>query len=180
MKKILLTLALASAVCGAQAAPIDSFSAALGESTRPHGENTPDVLRLSVTKDWDTRWFETSTGYLTGYWEFAMGAFKPQDTTAFDVDVVPMFRYQFNVGANWCKPFVELGVGVAYLSEHKVTDDHDLTSHAQFSDRIGAGCGFDAGRQEVGINFHHFSNGGLDRPNPGIDFLLMRYAYHFE
>ncbi|MBB5191496.1 lipid A 3-O-deacylase [Silvimonas terrae] len=178
MKKTLLTILLASAAY-AGAAPFDTFNAAVGETTRPHGENTPNTLRLSVGWDWNVRWLETSVGYVTGYWEFAGGAWRVQDTTAYDVDIVPMFRYQFK-SESWCSPFVEAGVGVAYLTEHKIADDHDLTSHPQFSDRIGGGCRFDGGKQELGINFHHFSNAGLDKPNPGVDFLLVRYGYHFD
>lgn len=180
MKKLrLLSLLVAAASAIAQAAPVDSITFAVGQTTRPTSDLKPNTYRISVTKDWGVDWFDTSVGNLTGYWELAAGKFRPSNSTDYDVDIVPMFRYQFHTSSSWCNPFIEGGVGVAYLTEHKVAEDHDMSSHGQFSDRVGVGCSFDKGHQELGFNFHHFSNAGIDKPNPGIDFMFLRYGYHF-
>ena len=35
-------------------------------------------------------------------------------------------------------------------------------------------------RYDLSLRLQHLSNGGLAHPNPGINFLQMRLAYHFD
>ena len=34
-------------------------------------------------------------------------------------------------------------------------------------------------RYDASVRFQHLSNGGLVQPNPGINFVQLRLAYHF-
>ena len=49
-----------------------------------------------------------------------------------------------------------------------------------FSDNLGLGRTFGArGEQELSLRWQHTSNGGIRKPNPGQDLLLVRYAHAF-
>jgi hypothetical protein len=62
---------------------------------------------------------------------------------------------------------------------HK-SSKHFSTSF-NFQDLIGFGVRYgQARRNEVALSVSHFSNGGIDRPNPGENFLQLRYRRHFE
>ncbi|MET0356790.1 MAG: acyloxyacyl hydrolase [Cellvibrio sp.] len=39
------------------------------------------------------------------------------------------------------------------------------------------GIGYNFGKTEISLNFFHFSNAGLNRPNPGADMLLLRTSF---
>jgi len=45
---------------------------------------------------------------------------------------------------------------------------------------VGVGFNFGEQRQqEVALRLQHFSNAGLHNPNPGENFLEVRYAWRF-
>jgi lipid A 3-O-deacylase len=35
-------------------------------------------------------------------------------------------------------------------------------------------------RYDVGLRLQHLSNGGIRKPNPGIDFVQLRLQYHLR
>lgn len=84
-----------------------------------------------------------------------------------------MLHYQ--LATSGAQPFFEISAGAAYLSETLWETHHDLSSRRLFSDRIGLGCAFED--MEISLNFSHFSNAGLHRPNPGADMLLLRASF---
>ncbi|MDP1996021.1 MAG: acyloxyacyl hydrolase, partial [Gallionella sp.] len=45
---------------------------------------------------------------------------------------------------------------------------------------VGVGARFGDRRQfDLGYRFQHLSNGGIKKPNQGINFNQIRFAYHF-
>ncbi|MFT4810750.1 MAG: lipid A 3-O-deacylase [Paraglaciecola sp.] len=53
-------------------------------------------------------------------------------------------------------------------------------SHYQFEDRLGVTLAFGKQvKQSASIRYMHYSNGGLNDKNPGMDFLNLAYAYKF-
>ena len=56
----------------------------------------------------------------------------------------------------------------------------DLESRFQFEDRLGIVVEFGNQRREsLALRYIHYSNGGLNDENPGLDFLNLGYAYRF-
>ena len=82
--------------------------------------------------------------------------------------------------ARWGRSlYLEGGVGAHVLSDLDVGTGRDFSTRFQFGDHFGAGFRFGADeRFDLGLRFQHLSNGGLRNPNPGINFLLLRFAYH--
>src|SRR5437762_2379563 len=56
-----------------------------------------------------------------------------------------------------------------------------FSTNFQYGDHIGVGARFgERYRYDLSLRLQHLSNGGLAHPNPGINFLQMRLAYHFD
>lgn len=94
------------------------------------------------------------------------------------VGMVPMFRFRPEQGRSpW---FAEAGVGVSAMDQHFVTRDKQFTTSFNFVDVIGVGRSFGAGgAQELGLRLQHVSNAGIRVPNPGQNFLQLRYSSAF-
>lgn len=73
----------------------------------------------------------------------------------------------------------EFGIGVSLVNDTKFAGK-DIGSHYQFEDRLG--LAIDVGKdlkQSIALRYMHYSNGGLNSRNPGVDFLNISYAYEF-
>lgn len=97
-----------------------------------------------------------------------------------DVGITPVWTlYNERFARNLIKPYLEFGIGLHYLSEKEV-GVKTFSTNFQFGDHIGVGVKF--GPREaykVTYQFQHLSNGGLDAPNPGINFHLLSFGYSF-
>jgi lipid A 3-O-deacylase len=75
---------------------------------------------------------------------------------------------------------VDAALGITYLSEDYVTPNKTFGSRWNFTQRLGVGRSFgEQGRHELALSLHHFSNAGIKKPNPGENFLSVRYALKF-
>lgn len=73
----------------------------------------------------------------------------------------------------------EFGIGVSLVEDTRFAGK-DIGSHYQFEDRLGLAIDFGRNNhQSVAIRYMHYSNGGLNSNNPGVDFLNLSYAYSF-
>jgi lipid A 3-O-deacylase len=132
---------------------------------------------------WPWSWRrESHNGELTGmteafisHWN-ARGASGRQSFTQFGV--VPMFRYRGDHGrSDW---FVEAGIGISVMDRLYVTPDKQFSTRWNFVDTAGVGRSFGPERRrELSLRLTHVSNGGIKKPNPGENFLQLRYAVRF-
>ncbi|MEO9946582.1 MAG: acyloxyacyl hydrolase [Paraglaciecola sp.] len=73
----------------------------------------------------------------------------------------------------------EFGIGVSLVNDTRFAGKN-IGSHYQFEDRLGLVTDFGEGlRQSLSLRYMHYSNGGLNTRNPGVDFLNFSYAYKF-
>ncbi|MFC3121516.1 acyloxyacyl hydrolase [Agaribacter flavus] len=73
----------------------------------------------------------------------------------------------------------EFGIGVS-LVENTQFAGKDIGSHYQFEDRLGLALDFGKlNKQSIALRYMHYSNGGLNSKNPGVDFVNISYAYSF-
>ncbi len=162
MKKLVgLAAAVALSLGSVTAVQAAGLSVSVGQT----GDSTM-VYRLGAQFDFNSRWFESSVGHLTGYWDAGYTYWQGDDTaTNHSISFAPVFVYEF-AGQN-VKPYLEAGIGVAAFSSTRL-ESNDLGSSFQFEDRIGAGLRF-AGGREVGIRAIHYSNAGIKQPNDGVE-----------
>lgn len=151
-------------------APAAEITGAVGATSQ--GEMT---YRLGADFAWDTAWFKSSTGRLTGYWDagYTYWAAGDKGSSASSVSFAPVLVYEFE--ADGFKPYIEAGVGVAgFSSTH--AGEQDLGSSFNFEDRIGFGLKFGAG-QKLGLRAIHYSNAGIKEPNDGIESFSVLYSH---
>lgn len=175
MKKFLF-LALATL-------PLTSF-AIDGVSVEAGNGNSADMYRAGVQWNWEQKWFDNGAWQLGGYWEASAGAWRGkssigQNQNIVDIGFTPVFRLtqKDNSGLS---PYVEGAIGVHLISPAWIYANRKFGSAFQFGDHVGAGVTFgQKAEYDLGMRFQHLSNGGIKKPNQGINFTQVRFAYHF-
>jgi len=85
-------------------------------------------------------------------------------------------RYDVNAAAIWRKnyssSYLEAGFGPYILSRSINNPTTSLPSELQFGSHVGAGLLLSGGLT-IGVAFQHISNGGIEQPNGGIDFVQV-------
>lgn len=144
--------------------------------------NGADMARIAVQSDWGRQWFRGANWHLGGYWDFGLGRWHRGGTRAGENDditeigVTPVLRLQRNDRRG---PYAEAGIGAHFLSRTSLGDRRFSTAF-QFGDHIGVGYRFGAkGAYDLSYRYQHMSNGGIKRPNSGINFSQIRLQYHF-
>lgn len=168
MRKLLCLAAIAAVTLGQS---FTTLAADVSFSLGQTGESTM-VYRLGLQSNWDVSWWQTNVGRVTGYWDGAYSYWDGDETSSsHSLSFAPVFVYEF--AGESVKPYIELGVGVAAFSSTEV-ENNELGSSFQFEDRIGVGLRF-AGGHEVGVRAIHYSNGGLQTPNDGVESYSLHY-----
>ena len=135
------------------------------------GESTM-VYRLSLQSAWDARWYETSVGHITGYWDTGLTHWAgDKEASNNSFSFAPVFRYEFS--GESVTPFIDAGIGVAVFQRTEV-EGNKLGSAFNFEYRLGAGLKF-ANGQEVAVRVIHYSNAGIKEPNDGIEAYSLNY-----
>jgi lipid A 3-O-deacylase len=95
------------------------------------------------------------------------------------VVVLPSLRMRLARGTSpW---FLEIGVGASWMDRRFITPDKEFSTQWNFYDVLGVGHTFGGvdGKHELGARWVHVSNAGIKKPNPGQDFLQLRYVARF-
>ncbi len=130
---------------------------------------------------WASRW-NVLGGQVGGYWEGYASVWRargfPDHQHYLQVALVPMVRYRFDQGQSpW---FVEGGIGISFMESIYRTPHKTFSTTFQFSDNIAVGRSFGEGnRSDISLRIQHISNASIKRPNPGENFLQIRYATGF-
>lgn len=147
-----------------QAGIAENARAATGGATWDWGEHTiltvPLVLQGEVS---------------LGGWRTQAEAGRPAEWFT-DLGVTPVLRYRF-AGS---RLFVEAGIGLHFITPRYENGDRRFSTRWNFGDHVAIGGRFgERDRHELALRVQHYSNGGVRKPNPGEDFLQLRYLYHF-
>lgn len=91
---------------------------------------------------------------------------------------IATWRYRFDRGGSpW---FVEGGLGGTLMNHVYRTPDRSFSTAFQFTEVLGLGRSFgERGEHELSVRLQHVSNGGIRKPNPGANFVRLRYLYRF-
>jgi hypothetical protein len=134
--------------------------------------------------DWDAKW-AIGAGELTGYFEGTVSQWSysrrddSRNATLGQFGLIPVFRYMPDHGkSGW---FVEGGVGATVTTNVYETQRKRFSTSFNFGDHVGLGLDFGTKRQhELLLRIEHFSNGSIKEPNPGENFMEIRYVYRFQ
>jgi len=142
-----------------------------------------DALSAGLSWDWNERWM-LGPGLLTAYvetwisnWRYDVGGGNRRNLT--QVGLTPALRWRLDDGASpW---FFDAGVGLTFSSVIYQTEGKAFSTRFNFGTHLGVGRNFGARREhELMLRVEHFSNAGIKEPNPGANFVQLRYAYRFE
>lgn len=129
---------------------------------------------------WQTDW---AGGRLGGYWEASFGRWESElddgrtaSAWVTQLGVTPVLRWTPD-HSRW---FFEAGIGANVLLPIYRSKDKRFSTAFNFGDHLAAGYRFgDHGEHEVALRLQHFSNAGIRHPNPGEDFLQLRWSRRF-
>jgi lipid A 3-O-deacylase len=119
---------------------------------------------------------------LSGYVEATFGKWFTRDLPGVDhrwvsqYELAPVMRARPD-GA-WNALFAEVGIGTNYIDPLFNTEHKQFSTRFQFGDHFGVGI--DLGSHELAVRVEHFSNASIRDPNPGENFVQLRYAYRFR
>ena len=142
------------------------------------------VLSATVGVIWPWEWRRKGWG---GEWSVQTEAFVSHwRAEAFDggrqgftqVGLAPTLRLRFDQGRSaW---FVEGGIGLTLLDKDYHTPNKQFSTRFNFIDTLAVGRNFgERGQHELSLRAVHISNASIKRPNPGENFLQLRYATRF-
>jgi len=147
------------------------------------GEDDVSGLRLSYRplthQVRNVPYFDT----LNVYWELSINFWEYGDNNQHQTNYVlalspVVSKVVYHVADKYPLSW-EFGIGISLVDDTKFAGK-DIGSHYQFEDRLGLSLSFGEGfRQTASIRYMHYSNGGLNSKNPGMDFLNLAYSYQF-
>ncbi|HEX2544116.1 MAG TPA: acyloxyacyl hydrolase [Ramlibacter sp.] len=146
------------------------------------GKDGAGLVGAGVLWDWDFQLMRRKaeltahTELLVNQWRYdALGGGHASLT---QLVLLPTLRINFSQGRSpW---YLELGIGASWMNKSYVTPDKQFSTRWNFYDVLGVGYKFGADkRHEIGLRYVHISNGGVRKPNPGEDFLQLRYVQRF-
>lgn len=135
---------------------------------------------------WHSDWQKPiGVGRLSGYLEASIaewryeGAYDGSKRRLSQFAVTPALRWRPSGDASlW---FVEAGIGLSLTSSYYETNNKRFSTRFNFGTHLGLGRNFGNHReQEISVRIQHFSNAGLKQPNPGENFIQLRYTYRFQ
>ena len=178
MKRLLLLTAISLWICCGNAVAQDHCVYSGLGVTLGYGQSQDDIdiHRLGLSKKWNVRWLKNRLGYVDGYFEFSVNHWDGENDDITGAAFSPVFIYAFNPGNKTCYPYIEGGVGVAYIDEYKI-GSRNLASNFQFEDRIGVGYRYK--NLDINVRYMHYSNASLEEPNDGIDIWMGTLAWYF-
>jgi hypothetical protein len=162
----------------------DRLHALLPTSVYLQGGVAEHVDTFSLGVLWALPWqHDFSFGRLTTSGEASVGEWQThgerRHTRPFtQIGFTPTLRFYPDVSdGHW---FVEAGVGANVIAPAYHTDGKRFSTCFNFGDHIGIGRELGAShRQELALRVEHFSNAGIDHPNPGENFVQMRWVVRF-
>ena len=147
------------------------------------GKNGTRMAGVGLLWDWDfdrmrpKAELTAHTELLVNRWRYDAVAGGSDELT--QLVLLPSLRIRPGRGASpW---FIEMGIGASYMDRAYETPRKHFSTRWNFYDVLGVGHTFGGpqGRHELGLRLVHTSNAGLKNPNPGENFLQLRYVQRF-
>lgn len=149
------------------------------------GNEDTELARVGLQWKWQRRWFAERAWTLGAYWDLQLGRWSgplrpgQRAQSVWDLGLTPVFRLE-RAERTRVWPYFEAAIGFHLLSDLRINRERVFSTRFQYGDHLAAGVRFgEDHRYDLSLRLQHLSNGGLARPNPGINFLQLRLARHF-
>lgn len=179
LRPLLAACLAGSLVPAAQAFDMRPDGVALQAGVGKHGTSMAGVAGV-----WDWDWERLRRkAELTAHTELMLNGWRADavgggNQSITQVVLLPSLRMQLSQGRSpW---YLEVGVGASWMDRRLVTPEKEFSTRWNFYDVLGVGYAFgEQRRHELGARWVHVSNAGIKKPNPGQDFLQLRYVARF-
>ena len=174
---------LAAACAAVSSAPAAQTGLLSPSSAYVQAGVAEDAQMVIAGATWEWGWHrDFRVGRVTGYWEASFGRWNSDNAPAggsawvTQLGATPVLRL-YPGGGRW---FIEGGIGANFLLPIYRSQTKRFSTSFNFGDHLAFGRLFgDGGRHEISLRIQHFSNGGIKKPNPGENFLQLRYSRRF-
>lgn len=145
-------------------------------------ENEVYTATIGLTLPWKQWTYAFGSGKVTGHWDLFASRWSARLPTRRDhsyvFGVVPTLRWRADQGrSSW---FIQAGTGLSLGNKYYQNIHKHFSTRYNFATHLGIGMNFGAQRaHELVLRMEHFSNAGIRQPNPGENFLQLRYARRF-
>lgn len=145
-------------------------------------EHSTDAATIGVTLPWSSWRSELWGGELRGHWDIHLSRWSFNGVAGYDsinvLGITPTLRLRPDQGRSaW---FWEAGIGGTFADDRYRTTEKEFSTRFNFASHVGVGMNFGAQRQhELSVRVQHVSNAGIKHPNPGENFVQLRYGFHF-
>lgn len=135
------------------------------------------TFTLGLQWDWNRSWHVGERGLVSGDTEASIGHWRADEgggsAVVTQVGFTPTFRYwPGGARTGW---FYEGGVGLNVLTPIYRTREKRFSTAFNFGDHIALGYKEQDERGwEWSLRLQHYSNAGIDQPNPGENFVQVR------
>jgi lipid A 3-O-deacylase len=170
------SLAVSTSVAADSMAPT-SYSAEFAAGNRTQ------AFRVGAQWKWQRSWWNSNGTHIGGYWDADIARWHgtrndnipDKVQNLWEIGLTPVFRFERESGLG---PYAEAGIGAHLLNAKYSNNGRQLSTHFQFGDHVGVGYVF-SNRLDLALRFQHFSNGGIEQPNNGVNFTTLRASYAF-
>lgn len=146
--------------------------------------NATNMARAGAIVNFERQWFTEGEWLVTGFWEASAGIWRghsaaTNNQTITDIAITPVFRLQ-QKNLSGVAPYLEGAIGFHLITPTFINDNRRFGSAFQFGDHVGAGVRFgDHYQYDLALRYQHLSNGGIKKPNQGINLSQIHLTYHF-
>ena len=138
------------------------------------GSGDKGVRKISLAAGWDREepLWQGQKWHLALRHEVELGIWRIRHASdAVEFGYSPVLRLIRPLSTHAGRLFVEGSIGVRLISNKRLSPDFGMSTAFQFSDMLGMGYQWGTGqRTTVGIRATHISNGGIKKPNHGVNF----------
>ncbi len=185
--RIAAALSLAAAAHAAQAADnaVDSTKSLLPDAVFVQLGRASETTTLTVGAqwNWNRHWRIGERALVTAYGELSLGHWRADrgrgHAIVTQIGFAPVLRcWPSGAKTGW---FAEGAIGVNALTPLYRTRDKRFSTAFNFGDHIAFGYRMREGRHwEWLLRLQHFSNAGINHPNPGENFVQLRVVVPLE
>jgi lipid A 3-O-deacylase len=185
--RVVAPLALIS-ILGSVAANANSMAEVLTPSSAfaqvGYGDQRTQAYLAGASWNWP---WQRELGPTTagGYFEAGFGRWTTRDngvrSTAWptQISLTPVLR--LHPAGSLHRWFGEIGVGANYIVPVFDSGRKRFSTEFNFGDHLAIGRQFGQNQgHELSLRIEHFSNAGIEHPNPGENFVQVRYAYRLK
>lgn len=147
------------------------------------GDASSHALVIGTTQPWQHTGWSLGSGKLRGHWDIWLGGWSNKDLEGdrFHTPALgagPSLRWRGAEGTSaW---YLEAGTSIMVTGKRLYRSGERMGTRWNFASHLGIGMNFGARQaHELSLRLQHASNAGIKRPNPGINFVQLRYAHAF-